>query len=119
MQFTVGNNPAAITISPDGAHVYAVNSGDLTLSVIQVAQTAPAVPTVTAISTASGTPLGGTVDRNSGSPSRLPWVTMREALERRDCFEVVSNYGTGGDPKARAGAVRRVFRHRDRQGFTQ
>lgn len=32
-----------------------------------------------------------------------PWVTMGEALEkyRHDEFVVVSNYGTGGDPKAR------------------
>ncbi|GAA3371889.1 hypothetical protein GCM10020367_24540 [Streptomyces sannanensis] len=40
-------------------------------------------------------------NRNSGNSSRLPWVTMREALGRTDCFEVVSNYGTGGNPKAR------------------
>ncbi|MEV4560900.1 DNA cytosine methyltransferase [Kitasatospora sp. NPDC049285] len=41
------------------------------------------------------------VSRNSGNSSRLPWVTMGEALGRTDCFEVVSNYGTGGNPKAR------------------
>ncbi|WIV60601.1 DNA cytosine methyltransferase [Amycolatopsis nalaikhensis] len=29
------------------------------------------------------------------------WVTMGEALDRRDRFVVISNYGTGGDPKAR------------------
>ncbi|WP_284742859.1 DNA cytosine methyltransferase [Amycolatopsis sp. RTGN1] len=29
------------------------------------------------------------------------WVTMGEALGRTDDFVVVSNYGTGGDPKAR------------------
>jgi len=40
-------------------------------------------------------------DRNSGNPSKLPWVTMKEVLGRKDCFEVVSNYGTGGNPKAR------------------
>ncbi|WP_229848301.1 DNA cytosine methyltransferase [Kitasatospora griseola] len=31
----------------------------------------------------------------------LPWVTMGEALGRKDKFRIVSNYGTGGDPKAR------------------
>lgn len=30
-----------------------------------------------------------------------PWVTMRDALERSDDFVVVSNYGTGGDPRMR------------------
>ncbi|MFJ9947700.1 DNA cytosine methyltransferase [Kitasatospora sp. NPDC091207] len=40
-------------------------------------------------------------DRNSGDSSRLPWVTMREALGRTDRFEVISNYGTGGNPKDR------------------
>lgn len=30
-----------------------------------------------------------------------PWISMGEALERTDKFVVVSNYGTGGDPKAR------------------
>ncbi|RKE21916.1 DNA cytosine methyltransferase [Streptomyces sp. TLI_171] len=30
-----------------------------------------------------------------------PWVTMGEALGRKDAFQVVSNYGTGGDPKVR------------------
>ncbi|WP_461005723.1 DNA cytosine methyltransferase [Streptomyces capparidis] len=35
-----------------------------------------------------------------GLPVR-PWVTMGEALGRSDEFVVVSNYGTGGDPKAR------------------
>ncbi|MEU9037776.1 DNA cytosine methyltransferase [Streptomyces sp. NPDC048352] len=30
-----------------------------------------------------------------------PWVTMADALDRKEAFEVVSNYGTGGDPKAR------------------
>ncbi|WP_433471435.1 DNA cytosine methyltransferase [Saccharomonospora azurea] len=31
----------------------------------------------------------------------LPCVSMGEALEREDEFVVISNYGTGGDPKAR------------------
>ncbi|WP_051830719.1 DNA cytosine methyltransferase [Streptomyces violens] len=30
-----------------------------------------------------------------------PWVSMGQALGREDEFVVVSNYGTGGDPKAR------------------
>jgi DNA (cytosine-5)-methyltransferase 1 len=41
------------------------------------------------------------VERNSGDSSCLPWVTMREVLGRTECFEVVSNYGTGGNSKAR------------------
>ncbi|MER5993352.1 DNA cytosine methyltransferase [Streptomyces viridosporus] len=36
-----------------------------------------------------------------GDPKREPWVSMGEALGRKDHFVVVSNYGTGGDPKAR------------------
>lgn len=32
---------------------------------------------------------------------RLPWVTMRDVLPGLGDFEVVSNYGSGGDPKAR------------------
>ncbi|MFD7287297.1 DNA cytosine methyltransferase [Streptomyces sp. NPDC059863] len=36
-----------------------------------------------------------------GNPDLLPWVTMGEALERSGPFMVVSNYGTGGDPKVR------------------
>lgn len=30
-----------------------------------------------------------------------PWVTMGDALPKRGKFEVISNYGTGGDPKLR------------------
>ncbi|AUG75745.1 DNA cytosine methyltransferase [Kitasatospora sp. MMS16-BH015] len=41
------------------------------------------------------------IHRHQGDSSRLPWATMQEALGRTDCFEVVSNYGTGGDPRAR------------------
>ncbi|MDX3265984.1 DNA cytosine methyltransferase [Streptomyces sp. MI02-2A] len=36
-----------------------------------------------------------------GAPELEPWVSMRTALGRKDHFVVVSNYGTGGDPKAR------------------
>jgi DNA (cytosine-5)-methyltransferase 1 len=32
---------------------------------------------------------------------RLPWVSMAEALQWPDDFEVISNYGTGGDPRRR------------------
>ncbi|WP_042440191.1 DNA cytosine methyltransferase [Streptacidiphilus albus] len=41
------------------------------------------------------------VARSDGDQSLLPWVTMGSALSRSGSFEVVSNYGTGGDPKAR------------------
>lgn len=41
------------------------------------------------------------VPRAEGDPRLLPWVTMGDVLERPDPFVVVSNYGTGGDPKAR------------------
>ncbi|MFF9900339.1 DNA cytosine methyltransferase [Streptomyces longispororuber] len=37
-----------------------------------------------------------------GNPALLPWVAMAEVLPQRSApFEVISNYGTGGDPKAR------------------
>ncbi|ALG15583.1 DNA methylase [Kibdelosporangium phytohabitans] len=39
--------------------------------------------------------------RSEGDPRLLPWVTMGEALRRPEQFNVISNYGTGGDPKAR------------------
>lgn len=39
--------------------------------------------------------------RDGGDPGLKPWVTMGMALPDRGPFEVVSNYGTGGDPKAR------------------
>ncbi|MGW6417176.1 DNA cytosine methyltransferase [Streptomyces sp. NPDC055055] len=32
----------------------------------------------------------------------LPWASMGEALRRPHSFEAISNYGTGGDPRARA-----------------
>ncbi|WP_424183723.1 DNA cytosine methyltransferase [Actinokineospora sp. G85] len=41
------------------------------------------------------------VARNQGNPALLPWRAMGDVLERPVPFEVISNYGTGGDPKAR------------------
>ncbi|WP_026128646.1 DNA cytosine methyltransferase [Nocardiopsis halophila] len=41
------------------------------------------------------------VPRASGDFRLKPWVTMGEALDREYDFSVVSNYGTGGDPKLR------------------
>jgi DNA (cytosine-5)-methyltransferase 1 len=41
------------------------------------------------------------VPREEGDPLLLPWVTMGEALSRPYPFEVISNYGVGGDPRAR------------------
>jgi DNA (cytosine-5)-methyltransferase 1 len=39
--------------------------------------------------------------RDEGDASLKPWVSMAEALGRADGFEVISNYGTGGDPANR------------------
>ncbi|GAA2096367.1 DNA cytosine methyltransferase [Actinomadura alba] len=39
--------------------------------------------------------------RHAGDPNLRPWRTMADALDRRYPFSVISNYGTGGDPKAR------------------
>jgi hypothetical protein len=40
--------------------------------------------------------------RESHDPGIKPWVAMEDVLtERTGKFQVVSNYGTGGDPKAR------------------
>ncbi len=40
--------------------------------------------------------------RSAGDSTRRPWETMGEALPHRaDPFEVISNYGTGGNPKLR------------------
>ncbi|WP_328446944.1 DNA cytosine methyltransferase [Amycolatopsis sp. NBC_00438] len=39
--------------------------------------------------------------RGEGDQSLRPWKTMGEALGWSEQFTVVSNYGTGGDPKAR------------------
>lgn len=41
------------------------------------------------------------VPRSEGETDRLPWETMGRALNRTRPFVVISNYGTGGDPKAR------------------
>ncbi|MFG1862509.1 DNA cytosine methyltransferase [Microbispora bryophytorum] len=41
------------------------------------------------------------VPRAEGDVGPLPWVRMRDVLQRPTPFVVVSNYGTGGDPKAR------------------
>lgn len=37
------------------------------------------------------------VPRDAGDPDLEPWRTMADALDRRDPFFVISNYGTGGD----------------------
>lgn len=39
--------------------------------------------------------------RQDGDARLLPWVSMEEALDRPEPFTVISNYGTGGDPKNR------------------
>ncbi|GAA3794262.1 hypothetical protein GCM10022226_12020 [Sphaerisporangium flaviroseum] len=41
------------------------------------------------------------VPREAGDQELLEWTTMAEVLDRRSPFFVISNYGTGGDPKAR------------------
>ncbi|MEU3426623.1 DNA cytosine methyltransferase [Streptomyces gardneri] len=41
------------------------------------------------------------VPQFAGDPSLLPWISMADALPDRGEFTVVSNYGTGGDPKNR------------------
>ncbi|MFD3699437.1 DNA cytosine methyltransferase [Streptomyces sp. NPDC058646] len=41
------------------------------------------------------------VSRESGDSTLSPWRTMGEVLDRESPFSVISNYGTGGDPKAR------------------
>jgi len=41
------------------------------------------------------------VPQSEGDPHLKPWVSMGEALPHRGEFTVVSNYGTGGDPKNR------------------
>uniref|UniRef100_UPI003C7CD9DF DNA cytosine methyltransferase n=1 Tax=unclassified Streptomyces TaxID=2593676 RepID=UPI003C7CD9DF len=41
------------------------------------------------------------IARDEGEATLKPWRTMGEALSRLVPFEVISNYGTGGDPKAR------------------
>lgn len=39
--------------------------------------------------------------RGEGDPRLKPWVSMARHLKRRDEFIVISNYGTGGNPKDR------------------
>lgn len=41
------------------------------------------------------------VPQHEGDPRLLPWVSMGGALDRPQPFTVISNYGTGGDPKNR------------------
>jgi DNA (cytosine-5)-methyltransferase 1 len=41
------------------------------------------------------------VPQDQGDPRLKPWVSMGEALNRPEPFTVISNYGTGGDPKNR------------------
>lgn len=41
------------------------------------------------------------VPQQEGDPSLKPWVSMGDALPHRGQFTVISNYGTGGDPKNR------------------
>ncbi|MGW7688890.1 DNA cytosine methyltransferase [Streptomyces asiaticus] len=39
--------------------------------------------------------------QTAGGSGVLPWVSMGDVLPHRGAFEVISNYGTGGDPKNR------------------
>lgn len=39
--------------------------------------------------------------QSEGDPILLPWKSMGETLPDRGLFEVISNYGTGGNPKLR------------------
>ncbi|MEU0486208.1 MULTISPECIES: DNA cytosine methyltransferase [unclassified Streptosporangium] len=41
------------------------------------------------------------VSREEGPEGLSPWVAMKDVLARPEPFVVVSNYGTGGDPKNR------------------
>ncbi|WP_406463490.1 DNA cytosine methyltransferase [Streptomyces sp. NBC_00111] len=41
------------------------------------------------------------VPRDAGDLSKEPWRTMGDVIKRGTPFEVISNYGTGGDPKLR------------------
>ncbi|MET9064498.1 DNA cytosine methyltransferase [Streptosporangium sandarakinum] len=41
------------------------------------------------------------VSREEGAKELLPWVAMEDVLHRSEPFVVVSNYGTGGDPRNR------------------
>lgn len=41
------------------------------------------------------------IAQNAGDGRLEPWVSMGDVLPHRGPFEVISNYGTGGDPKNR------------------
>ncbi|MEV0384273.1 DNA cytosine methyltransferase [Nonomuraea sp. NPDC050643] len=41
------------------------------------------------------------VPREAGDQALEPWRRMADVLDRQSPFRVISNYGTGGDPKAR------------------
>ncbi|MFF7130024.1 DNA cytosine methyltransferase [Streptomyces sp. NPDC008240] len=41
------------------------------------------------------------VPQHEGDPQLKPWISMGESLPDRGPFTVISNYGTGGDPKNR------------------
>ena len=41
------------------------------------------------------------VPQHEGDPDLKPWVSMGEVIRWGQPFEVISNYGTGGDPKKR------------------
>jgi DNA (cytosine-5)-methyltransferase 1 len=41
------------------------------------------------------------VPATDGDPQLLPWETMSGAVKRESPYVVISNYGTGGDPKLR------------------
>ena len=41
------------------------------------------------------------VPQHEGDPGLKPWVSMADTLPDRGPFTVISNYGTGGDPKNR------------------
>ncbi|MEV5963767.1 DNA cytosine methyltransferase [Kribbella sp. NPDC051952] len=54
-----------------------------------------------ALPTPTHRPFRQDVARTDGDPTLLPWRTMDETLHRSGPFTVISNYGTGGDPKKR------------------
>ncbi|GGW88905.1 DNA cytosine methyltransferase [Streptomyces albulus] len=41
------------------------------------------------------------MSRVEGDHQRLPWLTMSDVLDRPEPFEVISNYGVGGNAKNR------------------
>ncbi|WP_329330800.1 DNA cytosine methyltransferase [Streptomyces sp. NBC_01454] len=56
---------------------------------------------VAVLPTPTHRPYRAGVPRDAGDARLLPWVSMGEALDRPGPFTVISNYGTGGDPKNR------------------